>query len=238
MAAAPVTPRALVVGVAHVVNLEAPLRAALGRGPLDGVALELDLQRATALLEPPAGRRARAGVPVVFWLWALLQRRLGAAIGGGAAGEEMRVALRFADEKGLPVFFVDDPIQATIATFVRTIPFKERVGLLVAAVAGLFLPSRLVEGEVDHYTDHPEEFAEELRRSSPTLAHVLIDARNEHMADRISALSRSGVPRIAVVVGDAHVPGLASALRAREVAVETVPFRELRRATAPSPSTG
>ncbi len=226
------------VGVAHVVDLEVPLRATLGRRPLDGVAVELDVQRANALLAPPDAHRSRAGVPLLFRLWGLVQRRLGAAIGGGDAGQEMRVAARFAQERGLPLFLVDDPIQVTIATFVRTIPFQERVGLLAAAVVGLFLPARVVEGEVDRYADHPEEFAAELRAASPALAHVLIDVRNEHMADRIAALGRSGVPRIAVVVGDAHLPGLAAALRARQVTVETVPFRELRRATAPSPSSG
>jgi pheromone shutdown protein TraB len=175
---------------------------------------------------------------MIFRLWALVQRRLGAAIGGGDAGQEMRVAARFAQERSLPIFLVDDPIQATIATFVRTMPFKERVGLLVAAIAGLFLPTRVVEGEVERYAEHPEAFAEELRQTSPALAHLLLDLRNEHMADRIAALGRSGVPHLAVVVGDAHLPGLAAALRVREVEVETVPFRDLRRATAPSPPSG
>ncbi len=229
--------RVVVLGVAHVVDLEAPLRAALGARALDGVALELDAQRAAVLLGPPGGPRSTAGAPFVFRLWALVQRRLGSAIGGGDAGEEMRVAARIAQERRLPVFLVDDPLPATIAAFARALPFKERIGLLLTAVVGLFLPSRVVEGEMDRYAESPEEFTDELRRVSPVLAHLLLDVRNEHMAERIASIGVAGVPRLAVVVGDAHVPGLATALRTRGVDVETIPFRELRRTTAPSPTT-
>jgi pheromone shutdown protein TraB len=229
--------RVVLVGVAHVVDLEAPLRSALGVRPLDGVALELDAQRAAVLLAPKGGPRSTAGTPFVFRIWALVQRRLGAAIGGGDAGEEMRVAARIAGERRLPVFLIDDPLPMTIASFARALPFKERIGLLLTAVVGLFLPSRVVVTEMDRYADHPEEFVEELRRVSPVLAHVLIDVRNEHMAERLASIGVAGISRLAAVVGDAHVPGLASALRLRGVDVETIPFRELRRTTAPSPTT-
>ena len=227
----------LLLGSAHVVDLSEGIRRALNDHVLDGIAVELDPERAQSLLARDGGspRRAR-GVPLVARLWAHLQRRLGAELGGGSAGEEMKVAARVAEERALPLFLIDDPIRATLARLLATMPFRERVTLLFGAFVGLFVPSRVVARQMDRYTEDPTEFASELRRASPTLARVLLDDRNEHMAERLTSLRARGYGRLAVVVGDAHLPGLAQALRRRGVPVEAVAFRDLRRPTGPSSS--
>lgn len=226
----------LLLGAAHVVDLAEPIRSALEGRALDGIAVELDPERASALLSPGGGHRPGAGTPLFARLWTLLQRRLGDQIGGGDPGEEMRVAARIAGERRLPLFLIDDPIRATLLSLVRSMGVKERLSLLLGAVAGLFVPVRLVRREMDRYAEEPEGFAEEVRRASPTIARVLIDDRNEHMADRVASLRARGFRQLAVVVGDAHLPGLSAALERRGVPVETIPFRELRRIRAPSSS--
>jgi pheromone shutdown protein TraB len=224
----------LLLGSAHVVDLAEPIRRRLSDRVLDGIAIELDPERAQALLAPTPAIGRRRGVPLLARLWGHLQRRLGAELGGGVAGEEMKVAARVAHDRALPLFLIDDPIRATLASLVAAMPVRERVTLLVGAVVGLFVPSRVVAREMDRYTEDPSEFTAELRRASPTLAKVLLDDRNEHMADRLASLRARGYGRLAAVVGDAHVPGLADALRRRGVPVEAVGFRDLRGATAPS----
>lgn len=220
----------LLLGSAHVVDLAEPIRRRLNDRVLDGIAVELDPERAQALLGPPPAGRPRRGVPLVARLWGHLQRRLGAELGGGPAGEEMRVAARVARDRNLPLFLIDDPIRMTLAKLLTTMPFRERVQLLVGAVVGLFVPTRVVAREMDRYSDDPQGFASELRRASPSLAKVLLDDRNEHMADRLASLRARGYGRLAAVVGDAHLPGLSDALKRRGVPVEAVAFRELRAA--------
>jgi pheromone shutdown protein TraB len=227
----------LLVGVAHVVDLEAPLRAVLGTRVLDGIAVELDAERAEALLAEGAPRR-RSGGPLFARLWSRVQLRLGDEIGGGPPGGEMRVAARVAKERGLPLFLIDDPIRATLLNLVRAMPFKERVQLLVGAFVGLFVPARVVRREMDRYANEPEAYTDELRRASPTLAHVLLDERNEHMAERLRQLRARGYGRIAVVIGDAHRTGLGSALHRRGIPVESIPFETLRAPTGRSTTPG
>ena len=226
----------LLLGAAHVVDLSVPLREVLAGRVLDGIAVELDDERAQALFAPagPAPRKVR-GVPLMARLWAHLQKRLGAELGAGA-GEEMKVAAGVARERALPLFLIDDPLRTTLGRLLAALPLKERVTLLVGAFLGLFVPSRVVTQEMDRYTEDPEEFASELRRASPTLARVLLDDRNEHMAERLATLRTRGYGRLAAVVGDAHLPGLRQALARRGVPVEAIGFRELRGPTRPSSS--
>ncbi|HTT35917.1 MAG TPA: TraB/GumN family protein [Thermoplasmata archaeon] len=225
----------LLIGSAHVVDLEAPLRSALADRTLDAIAVELDAERATALLAPAAVRRpsSRRGQPVVLRLWASIQRRLGEQLGGELPGAEMRTAAEVARERGIPLLLIDDPIRETLARLFRSLSVRERVSLLFGAVVGLLIPPRLVERQLDRYTEAPADYLEELRRMYPSIARVLLDDRNEHMARRLADMRVSGYGRIAAVVGDAHLPGLAAALRRRAVPVETIGLGTLRPVRAP-----
>jgi len=218
----------LLIGSAHVVDLEAALRRVLTPRPLDAVALELDAERAAALLPPTAAPgRGRSNAPIFLRLWAHLQRRLGAEMGGGVAGAEMRVAATIAQERKLSVLLIDDPIRDTLRRLLASLSVRERVGLIVGAVVGLVIPTNVVEAQLDKYNAAPQPYLEEVRRVYPSIARVLLDERNEHMADRLLEARRRGFGRVAAVVGDAHVPGLADALRRRGIPVETVTLSEL-----------
>ncbi|MGC2289562.1 MAG: TraB/GumN family protein [Thermoplasmata archaeon] len=220
--------RILLMGSAHVVDLSGPIRERLSALPLQAVALELDAERAAVLDGPPGAASGKRGsVPPLIRLWGMLQRRLGAELGQGAGGE-MRAAAEFAKEKSLPIFLIDDPFNLTVRRLLGSLSPSERVRLLVGAILGLLIPARAVKRELDHYTEAPTDYTEQIRTTFPTVARVLIDERNEHMAGRLEEIWRRGIRHIAVVVGDAHVPGLAEALRKRQLPVETVSLGELR----------
>lgn len=224
----------LLLGSAHVVDLSEPLRRTLGERVLDAIAVELDEERAAALMAPDGARPGKASAPMFARLWGIVQRRLGASIGSGLPGAEMKVAIGVGRERNLPIFLIDDPIRVTLANLVRSMSFKERVTLVASGLVGLFIPSRVVVREMDRYAEAPNEYTEELRRVSPTTARVLLDDRNEHMADRLTSLRERGYRRMAVIVGDAHLEGLRSALGRRGVPSEVVRFSELRGTKAPS----
>jgi pheromone shutdown protein TraB len=225
----------VLLGSAHVVDLSGPLRARLSVLPLQAVALELDAERAQVLEGPPGSTRRKPGsTPLLIRFWGMLQRRLGAELGQGAGGE-MRAAAQFARERHLPIFLIDDPFNVTVRRLLASLSPLERVKLLAGAVLGLVIPARTVQRELDHYSEAPTDYTDQIRVALPTVARVLLDERNEHMAGRLEEMWRRGIRHIAVVVGDAHVPGLATELRKRQLPVETVSLGELRPpATAPS----
>lgn len=224
----------LLLGAAHVIDLSGPLRSVLADRVLDGLAVELDPERAGSLFAPSSHPRDRIGLPLLTRVWGVVQRRLGSELGGGEAGAEMKVVAQVARERKLPLFLIDDPLRFTVMRLVQSMPFQERVRLLFGAFVALFLPARLVTREMDRYAAAPKEYTDQLRLASPTLARVLLDERNEHMADRLTHLRLQGYGRLAAVVGDAHLPGLAAALGRRGIAVESIPFARLREVKGPS----
>ncbi len=223
----------LLVGTAHVVDLSAPLRRVLSGRALDGIAVELDAERGAAVLHPdPNGPGRGGGGPIFLRLWAAMQKRLGDELGQGA-GAEMRAAAQLAGEWKIPVFLIDDPIRETIARLLRSLTVKERVSLLVGALIGFVMPARVVKEQIGNYQEAPSDLLEELRVQLPGVTKVLLDDRNEHMADRLAEIRRRGFGRVAAVVGDAHLPGLAAALGRRGVPTERIPLGTLL-ATGPS----
>ena len=221
------------VGSAHVVDTSGPVRERLSGQRLQAIALELDPERVAVLAEGPdaARSRPRSG-PVFIRLWGVLQRRLGQQLGQGA-GAEMRSGARLAREWNLPVFLIDDPFRETVRRLLSSLRPDERVRLLLGALLGLVVPSRTVKRELQHYTEAPGDYLAGIREQFPSVARVLLDDRNEHMADRLKAIWNQGYHRVAVVVGDAHVAGLSEALRRRELPVVAIEFRELQPPKAP-----
>lgn len=224
----------LLIGAAHVIDLRRPLRAALEGRTLDAIAIELDVERAAVIFGPEPAGRTRQGAPVFLRLWSTIQRRLGQELGGGPPGAEMRTAGEVARERGIPILLIDDPIRETLGRLLRSLTLRERLSLLVGAVVGLLIPPRVVERQLDRYNEAPVDYLEQVRSAYPTIARVLLDDRNEHMATRLVTMRNEGYGRIAAVVGDAHVAGIAAALRRQSVPVETIAFAQLRGATAPS----
>jgi len=226
--------RILLLGSAHVVDLSGPIRERLSAFPLQAVALELDPQRAGVLEEPSgAGPRRNSSVPPLIRLWGLLQRRLGAQLGQGAGGE-MRAAARYARERQLPIFLIDDPFDQTVRRLLGSLSPNERLRLIAGAIIGLVIPARTIQKQLDEYAGAPTDYTAQVREAFPSVARVLLDERNEHMAGRLEEIWRRGFRQIAVVVGDAHVNGLAEALRKRQLPVESVGLGQLRpAATAP-----
>ncbi|MCI4366721.1 MAG: TraB/GumN family protein [Thermoplasmata archaeon] len=221
----------LLLGVAHVIDLESALRKALADRPLDGVALELDDERAQHVLSASPPQGSNVGSPIFLRLWAHMQKRLGDEMGDGAGGE-MRAAAGIAKERALPIFLIDDPIRETLRKLIASMSFKERISLLVGGFIGLVIPSRLVKDQLDAYNEAPGDYLDAIRQAYPGVARVLLDDRNEHMADRLGSLRSKGFGRVAAVVGDAHVPGLSAALRRRGIPVETISFATLQATTA------
>ncbi|MDO9536769.1 MAG: TraB/GumN family protein, partial [Thermoplasmata archaeon] len=70
------------------------------------------------------------------------------------------------------------------------------------------------EREMEKYAEQGEEYLEEVGKSLPTIKKVLVDERNEHMANQLRKLEEKHT-NVLAVIGDGHVPGISRLLADR-----------------------
>lgn len=213
----------LLVGIGHVFDLRSHLRATAEGFAPSVVALEIDPLRFQALRDP----EMRGRPPLTYRLLAHIQRKIAAAY-HTTPGREMLDAYDAARGVGADVAMIDMDVRLLVARLQRAMPLRRRVKLLLAAVLGAMGIGRRrsVEREIDAFDRDPDRFFSALDREYPELKRILVDERNEFMAARIRALDER-YPRVMVVVGDAHVPGISRLLSDLDVGV--IRLRDLRR---------
>jgi len=208
------------VGVGHVFDIGNQVREVILHRSPTAVCLELDRERFFALMN----RGSRGGGPFAYRLLALFQRWIATRY-GVEVGEEMIAAAQAAREVGAQLAFIDMSSTQVFARFWSQMSFKERMKMVVAIVASMFVPKRRVEKELEKYemdnVGYLESFAEEF----PVIKRVLIDERDLYMAEQLKRVGQEH-ENVVAIVGDGHIEGLSRLLSGEEI--EIIRLRELR----------
>ena len=113
-------PELMLIGTAHVIDLESPLERYIKGFNPNTVALELDRERWLAL----SSKKKRSGGPIFVRLLARLQEYLGETF-GSSPGSEMLAAAKIARSIGADVNLIDKPILPTLKEAWKTMPWNE-----------------------------------------------------------------------------------------------------------------
>ena len=155
-------------------------------------------------------KEGKAPLVLIQSLLAAEQRRLGMDE-GQQPGAELLAAVKAAEEADLEVALVDRDIQTTLRRAWKRMKLREKIGLLWALMAE--------EDDEDEEIDLEKMLAdkdllsslmEELRELSPGAGEVLIDERDEYIAQKIAAVRSKG--KVLAVLGAGHLEGVASYL--------------------------
>lgn len=222
----PVDPEVMILGTAHVVPLQRAIQHHIFEFEPDVVALELDSERLRGLLAEPDDR----GEPGFgYGLVQRFQQRVAEDM-GGEVGEEMIAAREAGMLLQVPVALVDKPARETVSRLLDEMGWIERIKIGWSIIRS-YLPGSSVEEELQRALEGDPELVAEVADQFPTVKRVLIDERDEHIARRVIELVDS-YPRLVLVVGDAHVPGIVERLEGHIDTVQTVRVKELREHTA------
>jgi len=211
------------IGTGHVFNLRARVREEIFRRSPTVVCLELDPARYMSLKSP---ERAKGKAPFVYRMLANFQDRIAEGY-GVKPGDEMLAASDAATDLSASICLIDKDAQQTFQRLMKEMPFKEKMHLLGSSIAGVFTPGKSVEAQVKELEDNYAQYFEVLGKKFPTLKRILIDERNDHMADALTQLHGSH-DRVVAVMGDGHVDGILAILQGRGIPVEVVRLKELR----------
>lgn len=177
----------------------------------DAVAVELDPGRLRALESGTSRIDPRQPmIALIQYVQQFIGKRTGVS-----PGSEQLEAVHQAEARLLPVALIDQDIRTTIAQL-KQMPWTERIKIAGFTLTGLLFP--FTPGlEIDlEDPDLIEELLVRLRVSFPHTYSVLLEERNDVMANRLETLEHQ-YGDILAFVGAGHVPGIRERLEEKGI---------------------
>lgn len=201
------------LGTGHVFRIEEQITFIIRNIWPDALLVELDPMRYNALKNPqPQGD---VKVPWIYRRIAGYQKRMAGEY-GGSVGAEMVAAVDAALSTGAVIQFIDNNATETMNKLWASMPAREKIRLLFSFMQGNKSTKEELETELKAYSANEDFYLGQMRERFPTLVEVLIDSRDQKMAERIRAASVQ-YKNIVVVIGDGHVDGIAAQLSDLEI---------------------
>ena len=225
----------ILIGTAHVSQESATLvRQVISTEHPDCVCVELDPPRFAALSQERRWenlnlrdiiRQRQLSILIVTLILAAYQKKLGGQL-GVMPGAEMLEAVNIARAHNIPIAMCDRDVRLTLKRAWRSTPFFKKLTLVSTLVGSVFAAPKVSEETLREIRqqDVLTELLEELGKALPTLRQVLIDERDQYLAEKIR---QTAGRRLVAVVGAAHVNGIRAILLADQPValecLETVP---------------
>jgi len=191
-----------IVGTSHVFNLAESITFIVRNIWPDAVLVELDEGRLKPLTEAD-GAQTRTKL---FGKTSDFQQRV-AAENGTTPGNDMLAAVNAAKMIGVPAICIDADIMETMNRLWKEMGFFERLRYSYGNRKSSSATNDDAKSMVKAFSENEEGYISNQRRKYPTLVRVLIDERDELMANRVNELAKT-YGNIVAVVGDGHVEGI------------------------------
>lgn len=122
-------------------------------------------------------------------------------------GEEMITAINTAESTGAQIHLADRDIRTTLSRTWRVMGFWSKIKLVFQLTLSLGQLDEIKEEDIEKMKqqDVLETLLAEVGKSLPALKSILIDERDQYLAEKIRTAPGN---RIVAVVGAGHVPGI------------------------------
>lgn len=124
-----------------------------------------------------------------------------------SVGAEMIEAMNQAKNVSARLLYIDRDVQITFKRIYRLLTFSQKFKLLIGLVSSLFNEEKITDEQLENLkqADMIDSALSEMGKSFPVIKQVLVDERDQYMAQKIRQASGSV---IVAVVGAAHAPGI------------------------------
>ena len=223
----------LLVGTAHISQSSVDeVNKVIEQEQPDTVCIELCASRHQAMVDKDQWkntdifkvvREGKSFLLLSNLIMTAFQKRLGSQL-GVKPGAEMLAAIQASERINAELQLVDRDVKITLQRTWRGMPFWGRMKVFSQLLASLFIREEISKEEIEKLkeSDALSEAMQMLADQSPDMKRILIDERDQFMAEKIM---QAPGKRIVAVVGAGHVKGLSLELeREHNLAeLETVP---------------
>ena len=209
-----------ILGTAHVSKTSADAVAELVHsGKFDIVAIELCDSRHQSIINPNSLadmdlfeviKSKKASMVAASLALGAYQQRLAEQF-GIQPGEEMRVAMRLAEEQGLELALIDRDVGVTLKRVYKSIPWWRKIYVVSGLIASVLSNEKVSEEEIEKLKegDMLESTFSQFADSAYDLFHPLIAERDIYMAAKLCKLAEESEGKsILAVVGAGHLAGI------------------------------
>ena len=223
----------LLVGTAHISQSSVDeVNKVIEQEQPDTVCIELCASRHQAMVDKDQWkntdifkvvREGKSFLLLANLIMTAFQKRLGSQL-GVKPGAEMLAAIQASERINAELQLVDRDVKITLQRTWRGMPFWGRMKVFSQLLASLLIREEISKEEIEKLkeSDALSEAMQMLADQSPDMKRILIDERDQFMAEKIR---QAPGKRIVAVVGAGHVKGLSLELeREHNLAeLETVP---------------
>ncbi|MEC7887313.1 MAG: TraB/GumN family protein [SAR324 cluster bacterium] len=223
----------LLIGTAHISQSSVDeVNDVIEQEKPDTVCIELCSSRHQAMMDKDQWKNmdifkvVREGKSFLLFanlIMTAFQKRLGSQL-GVKPGAEMLAAAEASERVNSELLLADRDVKITLQRTWRGMPFWGRMKVLSQLLVSLFIREEISKEEIEKLkeSDALSEAIQMLTDQSPDMKRILIDERDQFMAEKIR---QAPGKRIVAVVGAGHVKGLSGELeREHNLAeLETVP---------------
>ncbi len=204
------------IGTAHVSLRSADeVQKIIHQTQPDCICIELDSERFNSLKNPKKWensdileviRKKKVGALLVNIILASYQKRMAEKM-ASTAGQEMKEAIRCAEESHTHLELVDRNIQTTFSRIWRKHSWWQKCRLIASLLGSIFEDEEISEEELEKLkqSEMLESALQEVQEEFPVVAEVLIHERDQCLAYNIR---HAPGKNIVAVVGAAHIPGI------------------------------
>jgi pheromone shutdown-related protein TraB len=216
------------IGTGHVFDISSALLEIFDEKEPDVICVELDKRRYNAIMMKRKKRGSfEKDLPFIYRLLARFQENMAREY-GVSAGDEMLAAIEYAQSHQIQLEFIDMNTQRLFTKMWASMPFREKMRLILTGFGALFVSKKRVEEELRNFEENYELYIEKIGEKFPTIKKTLIDKRNMYMVKRLVELNEE-YQKIVACVGDGHVPGISEMLSSKNIEFETIRLNELRK---------
>lgn len=209
-----------ILGTAHVSKASAEaVRELIESNQFDTIAIELCESRYKSIVNPDALadmdlfeviKSKKASMVAASLALGAYQQRLAEQF-GVQPGEEMRVAIELAQEKGLQLELIDRDVGITLKRLYRNIPWWRKLYVISGLIASVLTNEKVTEDEIEKLKsgDMLESTFSQFADSANDLFSPLISERDQFMSAKLDLLaSNSPGNKVLAVVGAGHLAGI------------------------------
>ena len=203
------------LGTSHIAKQSLDeVKEAIEREKPDIVAIELDKARLGALLgKDPRKINLRSIRQIgikgfifsLFGAWA--EKKLGKLV-GVSPGSEMKQAVSLARKNNMKIALIDQDIRITLNKFSNAITWKEKWNFVADIAKAFFVRDKELQFDLRKVPEKKiiKKLVEKLKSRYPNVHKVLIEERNEVLANNIKKLMNAEPDKkILIIMGAGHV---------------------------------